>query len=472
MIDPKALEILMERGLDEEILSNLGIRSKLRHGGEWVAIPYIYNGQVVNHKYRTISGDKKMGQDKDAKKCFWNFDVLRDETLSEYPLIITEGEFDAIIAIQCGFPRVLSVPDGAPAERIGNSASDKYSYLEDAYKLLESTREIIIAADGDEPGKNLLHDLSWLLGRTRCKFLKYPQGCKDINDVYLEHGAQGVKDLIDNSEWIKINGKYKMSELPPMPTPEVISTGLYQMDEHYKIRYGDLCIVTGIPSHGKTSVVNDICCRVADRDKVKVCFASFEQNPVIDHKRNLVNWYQGVKTTERPTIAECEQWIDDQFIFMYPDEDEDVSLDWVMDVASAAVVQDGCKIVVIDPWNEIDHMRPNGMSLTEYVGMAIKQFKKFAKRHQIHLIVVAHPSKAIKYIKDKPVMPTLYDISDSAHWYNKADVGIVVHREGDYTKVRIAKSRYHDIIGRPGTKTYSYCKDKNRFLSVNNFDEN
>lgn len=463
MISQEAMDILTEeRGLDEELLAKLGIRSKLRHGGEWIAIPFIKDGQVVNHKYRTISGQKKMSQDADAVKCFWNFDILTDKTLVNMPLVITEGELDAITAIQCGFTRAVSVPDGAPSERISDEDSDKYNFLDDAMPLIDDCKEIIIAVDGDDAGKNLLHDLSWRLGRTRCKFVKYPAGCKDINEVLVKHGAEAVKDVLRGAEWIKISGKYKMSELPPMATPEVISTGLTDMDAHYKIRWGDFCVVTGVPSHGKTSVVNDICFRVAEREKLKVCFASFEQNPVIDHKRNMIKWYKG-EYNQQPSIEDCERWIDERFVFMYPDENEDVDLDWVLDVASAAVVQDNCKIVVIDPWNEIDHVRPKNMSLTEYVGFAIKQFKKFAKRHQIHLIVVAHPSKAIRYVKGNPVMPTLYDISDSAHWYNKADVGIVVHREKNLTKVQVAKSRYHDIIGKPATKLYSYNNTLNRF---------
>ena len=96
MLNQNATKILINRGLDEELLAKWGIKSKLRNGGEWIAIPYVFNGKVVNHKYRTIEGDKLMGQDPDAHKCFWNFDILRDKTLSGEPIILTEGEFDEV----------------------------------------------------------------------------------------------------------------------------------------------------------------------------------------------------------------------------------------------------------------------------------------------------------------------------------------------------------------------------------------
>jgi twinkle protein len=66
--------------------------------------------------------------------------------------------------------------------------------------------------------------------------------------------------------------------------------------------------------------------------------------------------------------------------------------------------------------------------MTEYVGRAIKALKRFARKFQVHLIVIAHPTKSTKDGDGKYRMPTLYDISDSANWYNKCDLGIIVHR--------------------------------------------
>jgi twinkle protein len=107
---------------------------------------------------------------------------------------------------------------------------------------------------------------------------------------------------------------------------------------------------------------------------------------------------------------------------------------------------------VIDPWNEIEHDKPREMSMTEYVSAAIRLIKRMAKRFDIHIIVVAHPTKLVRDKSGKLPVPSLYDISDSAHWANKPEVGIVIHRDdGGDTMIRVAKSRFHDQIGRPGT---------------------
>lgn len=72
-------------------------------------------------------------------------------------------------------------------------------------------------------------------------------------------------------------------------------------------------------------------------------------------------------------------------------------------------------------------------------------------------------------------MPTLYDISDSAHWANKADMGIIVHRSEDkhgnsITTIKVAKSRYHDQIGIPGVVDVVFDPDSNRFTATDSED--
>ena len=466
VMTPSAQKILCEdRKLDEELLARLGITASFKRGCDWIHIPFLFRGETVNHKHRTISGEKMMHQDKDAKKCLWNFDCLLDPTLKDSPLVITEGELDAITAIQCGYARTVSVPDGAPATILDPGEDTiKYNFLDDVMEHIKDCKEIIIAADGDEKGANLLHDLSLRLGKTRCKFLKYPKGTKDLNEVLVKYGNKGVVETMNRAAWVGIDGVYKLDDLPPAPSREAFTSGFPGLDNHYKWRWGDFVVVTGIPGHGKSTFVNDMVFRSVIKNNCRAAFASFEQHPSTDHKRNMVNWYMNRPEAMMVGEAEAERWINDKFSFLVPNDDDDVTLEWVLEKASAAVIQHGCKVIVIDPWNEMDHIRGYDMTQTEYTGWAIKQFKKFARKHQVHFIVVAHPTKAVKqYGKENPDMPNLYDIEGSAHWYNKADVGVIVHREGTRTKVKVAKSKYHDIIGTPGTREYVFYKTSNRY---------
>ena len=458
-------QLLDARGLDLELLGRLGVSWSDR-GSDWVSIPYLEAGRVVNHKYRTISGEKRFSQDAGAKKCFWNADVIGDATLADQPLIITEGELDAISAIQAGFVRSVSVPDGAPAEVQGaDDQGSKYSYVTEARGILKDVKEIILATDNDAPGINLMNDLAIRLGKHRCKWVRYPVGCKDLNDALQKYGERGVVETLSRAQWVKVAGVYRMSELPPMVSATPYPIGIVGLDKHYKIRLGDFAVITGIPSHGKTSLVNEIVGRMALDYGWTIAVASFEQKPQTDHKRNLRTFYNR-KTAKWQTAEELERadrWIEQFFAFIVPDEDEDADLAWVLERCAVAIVQYGAKIIVIDPWNEMDHVRPADMTLTEYTGYAIKQFRKLASKYQVHVIVCAHPTKLQRGKDGKLPIPTLYDISDSAHWAGKSDVGVIVYREDkSHTIIRVQKTKY-DEIGDPGDLRATFLRDQARF---------
>lgn len=468
---------LEARGIDAELAVKLGMRSSRKLGGDAVAIPFFQGTEVVNWKYRRInksSDQQNFSQEADAQKCFWNINALLDETLANEPLIITEGEFDAIVAMQAGFARVISVPDGAPQQEIGaDDTGRKYSYVYDAKAALSDVREIILCVDNDPQGIGLLNDLALRLGKARCKWVRYPlrsketgERCKDLNEVWQLYGEKGVQRTLEGAQWMRVDGVYRMSELPPVPQAMPHDVGLVGMERHYNVRCGDLCIVTGIPSHGKSSFINEVACRMVQHHAWSVAFASFEQKPQIDHRRNLRTWLNGkmVKDQSLEEKRRADEWIDANFSFIVPNEDDDVTLEWTLDKCAAAILRHGVKMVVIDPWNEMDHIRPADMSLTEYTGFAIKQFRKLAHKYQVHVVVAAHPTKQQKDKDGTFAVPTLYDISDSAHWYNKADVGIVVHKTGDrQSLIRVAKSRYHDQIGVPGDMDAIFSPEAMRY---------
>ncbi|MGE0675393.1 MAG: AAA family ATPase [Methylibium sp.] len=467
MLNEAALNFLEARGLDVELAARLGLESyATRDGGEGIRFPFLVGSEAVNHKYRALA-DKRFSQDKDATKCFFNFNALCDVTLADQPLIITEGEFDAMAAMQAGFPRVVSVPDGAPAKELGSDADTrKYTYLDHAKSALKDVREIILATDSDANGVALMHDLALRLGKARCKWIRYPKDCKDLNDALRLYGEKGVQAAIATAQWCRVDGVYRMSELPPYPDRESFSTGMYFLDRHYRIRMGDFCVITGVPSHGKTSFVNDLACRVARNHGWTVAIASFEQHPQADHRRTLRQWFTGMpeRMQTQEQIAEADAWIDRHFVFIVPSDDDLASLEWTLEKCAAAVIRHGARVVVIDPWNELDHDRPGDVSLTEYTGRAIKEFKRLARNLDTHVIVVAHPTKL-----QKGDQPSLYSISDSAHWANKPDVGSVIWKEDPErsdAECRVLKSRYHDRIGVPGEVAMTYDANRRRFLEA------
>ena len=131
-----------------------------------------------------------------------------------------------------------------------------------------------------------------------------------------------------------------------------------------------------------------------------------------------------------------------------------------------AVVRHGCRVFVIDPWNELYHDR-GGETETDYTNRSIRDLKRFARAFQIHLIVVAHPKMLQRGSDGLYGMPSLYDISGSSAWANKPDLGIIVHRTDELTtRVKNAKSRYWETIGRPGIVAMHFNQQTRRFIEI------
>jgi hypothetical protein len=130
---------------------------------------------------------KKLWQDAGAPRSFWNEDVLRDATLAKGPLVITEGEPDALAAIRTGFLRAVSVVDGA------NSNLD---FLGELRPLLKDIPHVIPAGDGDEPGRKLNAELTRRFGAARRSWVAYPERTKDLNDILRLKGETAEAEAI------------------------------------------------------------------------------------------------------------------------------------------------------------------------------------------------------------------------------------------------------------------------------------
>ncbi len=465
--------------MDAEVLARHGITSANRGSGEdWIALPIIVQGACVGRKYRTIAGEKRFLQDKGNPHVFWNHDCLLDRSLAAHPLVITEGEFDTLSALQAGFPRTVSWPDGAPmpsdAPIDDRLASRKYAWLDHYEAVLKGIKTVVLATDADAPGVQLLNDLALRLGKARCKFVKYPDGCKDLNDVLRLKGSDGVRRCIDGAEYVKVDGVYQLSELPPMPNPTPYDPELGHLSRHYRIRPGDFCVVSGIPGMGKSAFVTDLACRMARVHGWRVCVGSFETRIKPDYQRYLRMWFNGAEEDEQSPeeLVRADIWIDNHFSFIVP-ADRDVDLTWIEEMIELAVIRYEAKMVILDPWNEIDHLPDPRESMTNYINHAIKRLKAIASKFDIHLIVVAHPTKMKRKEDGTYWAPTLYDIADSAAWANKCDVGIIIHREDSHkTTINVQKVRHHDSIGKPGKLSATFDTTTQHFYAIDEREPN
>ena len=140
------------RGIDLERAARYGVEVRpLRSGAEAVTIAYRRNGEVYGHKVRPLEagdGPRFFFHPTGVTRDLWNADALRDETLRDHPVIITEGELDALSCIEAGFPRAVSTPDGWTVNYHGDDGPKSKPILANLDRLKRSPF-VIAAGDGD-----------------------------------------------------------------------------------------------------------------------------------------------------------------------------------------------------------------------------------------------------------------------------------------------------------------------------------
>lgn len=169
---------------------------------------------------------------KGAKLRLWNEDSLNDP--SGAPLIVTEGEIDALSVLVAGVtPHAVSVPNGAPFDRPGEGNIDPaedsaFRYLWEDGRMkagLQRFDKIILATDDNHKGRILRDELAVRLGRTRCWYVTYPKGCKDANEVLVKHGADALQDMIAAAQPMVPSRLVSFSEIPSRADDRRFSSG-------------------------------------------------------------------------------------------------------------------------------------------------------------------------------------------------------------------------------------------------------
>jgi len=497
-ISPAVMRWFEGRGINVETLTNIGVFSGRRAGtgddvgvipdaaGNIIVFPFVEHDAVVAEKYRMAG--KRFSQKPNARKTFFNSTVIDDPMLAEgrAALVITEGEMDCLTAIECGYPFAVSVPDGAPPARDGNgnliavpettadidpANDEKYRYVANNFDRLGKVKRIVIATDADEPGQRLAAELVRRLGRVRCLFVTYPEGCKDLNEVLVKHGQADVIRVISDAKPYPVSGVYRLSEFPPEAELRTYTTGWGRLDEFLRLYHPAFMVVTGKAGGGKSTWTNQLAAQLAERYGWVAGIASFEMRvrPFVTNTLAAVHLDKPSARWTLADMAEADAWTERQFVFIAPDPEDDEVHDifWLLERAEVAVIRYGVRVLVIDPWNEIEHEKRRDESLTEYTGRAIKALKRFGRRFDCLVILVAHPTKSAATDKDADRI-SLYDVSDSSHFANKADLGVVIARTGnpqhDTTSVvMVKKVRYQPEAGRNGDVTFVFDRSTGLF---------
>jgi twinkle protein len=456
----EALNHLSSRGIDDKtaIKAKLfSVQKDFRSGSQpSIGFPNYEKGKIIGVKYRALTKD--FTQEAGSAQIMYGTDwVVEGEDL-----IITEGEMDCLSVLQSGFSSVVSVPGGAPMKvsdgKIDPSEDKKFAFVWAAKSIIDKAKRIILAVDNDSPGEALREELARRIGKAKCWMVDYPEGCKDLNDVLVNKGVAGVQDCLNNAHAYPIDGLFNadtfFAEVDDLYTKgfgKGESTGYPELDEYFTIVPGQLSVITGFPSHGKSNFVDQLMVNIARAKDWKFMCASFE-NPPKSHLIKLAEIYTNKPFFDGPTtrmtleeLAKAKSWIQEHFVFCDAAQ-SDTNLSNLLDRAQAAVQQIGIRGLVIDPYNylSIDKYGTEAEGISDM----LTKVNAFAKANDVHVFFVAHPAKMLRNGNDLPV-PDGMSISGSMAWWAKADVGITVYRKEGAVLIRTWKCRWR-WVGKPG----------------------
>ena len=460
-VDP-IVEWFSRRGIPQGVLERNGVTPatvympQVEDHVAAVAFPYYRGDELVNVKYR--DREKNFRMEAGAERVLYGLNDVQPQRC-----VIVEGEIDKLSVEVAGITSCLSVPDGAPSETAKDYAS-KFTFLEADSELIESVREWVIAVDNDGPGQRLEDELSRRLGREKCRRVAWPGDCKDANDVLVSFGPDVLRECIENAQPFPIEGVIDpLDELPAILDfhekgwERGLSTGWDSLDEFYTVRAGEMSIVTGIPNSGKSAWMDSLLVNIAREHGWHIAVFSPENQPVKNHMARIIQKWAGVPfhngPTQRMSVEDVKigtEWLSKHFTWILPDDDTDWTVHNVLDKAKQLVFRKGVRGLVIDPWNELEHAIPQGMTETIYINHTLKHVRQWARKHGVHVWIVAHPAKLYrdKESGNYPV-PTLYDINGSAAFRNKADCGLVVWRdfkdENKAVEIHVQKIRFLEV---------------------------
>jgi twinkle protein len=243
-----------------------------------------------------------------------------------------------------------------------------------------------------------------------------------------------------------------------------LSTGWSDLDDFYRISPSEVSVVTGVPNMGKSEWMDALMINMIQEYGWKFGVFSAENFPVKHHLLKLVGKFAGKpfygeEKMEEEIARNSMEILDDHIKFIGTQENS-VTVASIMEQARLLNYRYGLNGLIIDPWNTLEHKYGDGDNETNYISKVLSELTAFAKVTELHIWIVAHPRKMENGVDRKPVVPTPYDISGSANWFNKADNAVTIHRhrsdDDDYVGVHVHKIRFQYKNGSPGICKLNY----------------
>jgi twinkle protein len=332
--------------------------------------------------------------------------------------------------------------------------------------VFAEAQTIIFSTDNDRPGHKLRDQLALIFGKEKCKYINYPVGYKDINDVFKGNnksdvllpalGKAGVDECYQNLSSFPVKGIVRPQDVREeleMIASDGFTPGLGigtpEIDEMFTLKRKHFTVITGIPKMGKSVFIRwylSEFIRHNDKENIKWAMFTPENRPVSREQAKIAEAITGQSfrrnfknSMSEEVRAKTMRYIQKHFFFISPnklnfetwtgkvDSDHVNSMESLLQYLIYLKKTENIFGFVIDAWNKIEHEQPKNQTETTFISKQLDHLINFCDVYDMHCILIAHPTK-IEKVGINYRMPCLYDIKGSSAWNEKADIGIVIHR--------------------------------------------
>jgi twinkle protein len=469
-VNDKVAEWFASRGISRSTLYEVGVTDgdefmpqtgKLEHT---IQFNYFVGDQLVNVKYR--DGRKNFKLFKGAEKVFYNINSIVGY---EY-CVIVEGEMDVLALHEAGVTNAVSVPNGATLN------TNNLEYLDNTIDYFLDQEKIIIAVDSDEAGQALQQELIRRLGTEVCYIATFDD-CKDANEYLVKYGKEKLVSRITAATPVPLENVTTFRDIEGEVTDFVrngfkpgYQIGMREFDSIFSTYTGQFITVTGIPSSGKSDFVDQMCVGYNQLYGWKTAYASPENQPTFLHAHKLMRKIWGGMPSEADINTEKWNQIADLCnSSFYHIDMEKYTLEHVLKKGAELVKRKGIKCLVIDPYNKVRSAKPS-TDVNQYTLDYLEQIDIFAKKYDVLVIVVAHPTKMYKDGNGKIEEPTMYNIKGGGEWYDASYHGLLVHRdyEAQTVKVKVLKVKFQNLGENGAEAHFKWQSDSGGYKPIEN----
>lgn len=258
------------------------------------------------------------------------------------------------------------------------------------------------------------------------------------------------------------------------------TTHIHSLDPYLNWRDGFFYGLTGYPGAGKSTFAIQLILNRVINEGIKATMYTPENYPVEDVVEELILMYTG----KNPSFGHKRQLTDQErngaikFLSKYitiVSSDKTPSVSDVLNAFNILNDKKDHKMFLVDPFNSLVEGSSTGL-VSEYLKMALTEFKLFSVNSQSSLVVAEHP-KAAENMDSRPE-PSPSRMYGGSMWWNKCDCIFSVDRDMfDSTNpevlIKVWKMKKQRLMGMPGEQIIYFARETCQYsgnLNKNDFN--